>query len=131
MAGGYQRRGCGGMVDRSDPGLDAQDGVVVLVVVALGCGAGTRAAGFHPYSPIHAASNRAPDSRAVAWMLGLAWTFVPPALVTPNTPVVSEIGVYAIAGVLMATTVAIVTGLCWLSWLKRGNVRTVILDAPD
>ena len=24
----------------------------------------------------------------------------------------------------MATTVAIVTGLCWLSWLKRGNVRT-------
>lgn len=68
---------------------------------------------------------------AVAWMLGLAWTFAPPALVTPNTPVVSEIGVYAIAGVLMATTVAIVTGLCWLSWLKRGNVRTVILDAPD
>jgi hypothetical protein len=61
---------------------------------------------------------------AVAWILGLSWTFAPPALVTPNTPVVSEIGVYAIAGILMATTVAIVTGLCWLSWLKRGNVRT-------
>jgi hypothetical protein len=68
---------------------------------------------------------------AVAWMLGLSWTFAPPALVTPDTPVVSEIGVYAIAGILMATTVAIVTGLCWLSWLKRGNVRTAILDAPD
>jgi hypothetical protein len=68
---------------------------------------------------------------AVAWMLGLSWTFVPVALVKPNTPVVSEIGVYAIAGILMATTVAIVTGLCWLSWLKRGNLRTAIADAPE
>ena len=68
---------------------------------------------------------------AVAWMLGLSWTFAPPALVKPNTPVVSEIGVYAIAGVLMATTVAIITGLCWLSWLKRGNVRTVVREFAD
>jgi predicted RND superfamily exporter protein len=51
--------------------------------------------------------------------------------VTPNTPVVSEIGVYAIAGILMATTVAIVTGLCWLSWLKHGNLGTAISDVPD
>jgi hypothetical protein len=68
---------------------------------------------------------------AVAWMLGLSWTFAPPALVRPNTPVVSEIGVYAIAGVLMATTVAIITGMCWLSWLKRGNVRTVARELAD
>ena len=46
--------------------------------------------------------DRVPDSRAlvkfnaVAWMLGLAWTFAPPALVTPNTPD-SPNGVLAIA----------------------------------
>jgi hypothetical protein len=68
---------------------------------------------------------------ALAWMLGLSWTFVPPALVRPETPIVSEIGVYAIAGVLMATTVAIISGLCWLSWLKGGNVRTVIREVSD
>jgi hypothetical protein len=68
---------------------------------------------------------------AVAWMLGLSWTFAPPALVKPNTPVVSEIGVYAIAGVLMATTVAIITGLCWLSWLKHGNLRMVVREILD
>jgi len=68
---------------------------------------------------------------ALAWMLGLSWTFVPAALVKPDTPVVSEIGVYAIAGVLMATTVAIITGLCWLSWLKRGNLRSAIPEVPD
>lgn len=68
---------------------------------------------------------------AVAWILGLSWTLAPPALIKPDTPVVSEIGVYAIAGVLMAATVAIITGMCWLSWLKRGNVRTAIRDVPD
>jgi hypothetical protein len=68
---------------------------------------------------------------AIAWILGLSWTLAPPALVKPNTPVVSEIGVYAIAGILMATTVAIVTGMCWLSWLRHGNVATIIPDAPD
>jgi hypothetical protein len=68
---------------------------------------------------------------ALAWLLGLSWTFAPAALVKPDTPVVSEVGVYAIAGVLMATTVAIITGLCWLSWLKRGSVRTVIREVPD
>jgi hypothetical protein len=68
---------------------------------------------------------------AIAWLLGLSWTLAPPALVKPDTPVISEIGVYAIAGVLMATTVAIITALCWLSWLKRGNVRTVVREVPD
>jgi hypothetical protein len=68
---------------------------------------------------------------AIAWLLGLSWTIAPPALVKPDTPVISEVGVYAIAGVLMATTVAIITGLCWLSWLKRGNVRPVVREVPD
>jgi hypothetical protein len=68
---------------------------------------------------------------AVAWMLGLSWTFVPPALVRPDTPVISEIGVYAIAGVLMASTVALITGMCWLGWLKRGSVLTVVREVPD
>jgi hypothetical protein len=68
---------------------------------------------------------------ALAWMLGLSWTFVPPALVKPETPVFSEIGVYAIAGVLMASTVAMITGMCWLGWLKHGSVRTVIPEVPD
>lgn len=68
---------------------------------------------------------------ALAWLLGLSWTFAPPAVVKPDTPVISEIGVYAIAGVLMATTVGIITGLCWLSWLKRGSVRPVIREVPD
>jgi hypothetical protein len=68
---------------------------------------------------------------AVAWLLGLSWTFAPPVLVKPDTPVVSEIGVYAIAGVMMASTVAIITGMCWLGWLKRGNVRTTIREVPD
>jgi hypothetical protein len=68
---------------------------------------------------------------AVAWTLGLSWTFVPPALVRPDTPVISEIGVYAIAGVLMASTVALITGMCWLGWLKRGSVLTVVREVPD
>jgi hypothetical protein len=67
----------------------------------------------------------------VAWMLGLSWTFVPPALVRPETPVISEVGVYFIAGVLMASTVALITGTCWLSWLKHGSVRTVVREVPD
>jgi hypothetical protein len=67
----------------------------------------------------------------VAWTLGLSWTFLPPLLVRPDTPVISEIGVYAIAGVLMASTVALITGLCWLSWLKRGSLRTIVREVPD
>jgi hypothetical protein len=67
----------------------------------------------------------------VAWTLGLSWTFLPPALVRPETPLISEIGIYAIAGVLMASTVALITGLCWLGWLKRGSVRTIVREVPD
>jgi hypothetical protein len=68
---------------------------------------------------------------AVAWLLGMSWTFALARLITAETPIVSEIGMYAIAGALMATTVALITGLCWLSWLKNGTVRTVAPAAPD
>jgi hypothetical protein len=42
-----------------------------------------------------------------------------------NTRLLSLIGIYAMAGLLMATTVAVITGLCWFSWLRTGVVRTV------
>ena len=60
----------------------------------------------------------------LAWSLGIMWTFAPSPLVDASTPILSLIGIYAVAGLLMATTVAVITGLCWLSWLRTGIVRT-------
>jgi hypothetical protein len=53
---------------------------------------------------------------ALAWLLGIFWTFAPSPLVDAGTPIFALIGIYAVAGVLMAVTVAVITGLCWLSW---------------
>jgi hypothetical protein len=61
----------------------------------------------------------------LAWSLGICWTFAPTPLVNASTPILSLIGIYAIAGLLMATTVAVITGLCWLSWLRSGTIRIV------
>ena len=61
----------------------------------------------------------------LAWWLGLCWTFAPSPLVDASTPIFALIGIYAVAGVLMAVTVAVITGLCWLSWLRSGTVRAV------
>jgi hypothetical protein len=61
----------------------------------------------------------------LAWSLGICWTFAPSPLVNASTPFLWLIGIYAMAGLLMATTVAVITGLCWLSWLRSGTVRTV------
>jgi hypothetical protein len=60
-----------------------------------------------------------------AWSLGICWTFALSPLVNASTPLLSLIGIYAVAGLLMATTVAVITGLCWLSWLRGGTIRTV------
>ena len=60
----------------------------------------------------------------LAWSLGIMWTFAPSPLVDASTPILSLISIYAVAGLLMATTVAVITGLCWLSWLRTGIVRT-------
>jgi hypothetical protein len=68
---------------------------------------------------------------AGAWLLGICWTFAPSSLITIDTPFVSQVGIYAIAGGLMATTVAIITGLCWLSWLKGGSILTAGPIDPD
>jgi hypothetical protein len=61
----------------------------------------------------------------LAWSLGICWTFAPSPLINASTPLLSLIGIYAMAGLLMATTVAVITGLCWFSWLRTGVVRTV------
>jgi hypothetical protein len=61
----------------------------------------------------------------LAWSLGICWTFAPTPLVNASTPILSLIGIYAIGGLLMATTVAVITGLCWLSWLRSGTIRIV------
>jgi hypothetical protein len=61
----------------------------------------------------------------LAWLLGITWTFAPSPVVNASTPTITLILTYAVAGLLMAITVAIVTGLCWRGWLKRGVVRTV------
>jgi hypothetical protein len=62
---------------------------------------------------------------ALAWLLGICWTFAPSPLVNASTPIFALILIYAVAGVLMAATVAVITGLCWLSWLRSSTVRLV------
>jgi hypothetical protein len=47
----------------------------------------------------------------VAWLLGIAWTLVPAPFVDQSTPTVALILIYGIAGLCMAATVAVVTGL--------------------
>jgi hypothetical protein len=61
----------------------------------------------------------------LAWSLAICWTLAPSPLVNASTPLLSLIGIYATAGLLMATTIAVITGLCWFSWLRTGVVRTV------
>jgi hypothetical protein len=51
----------------------------------------------------------------LAWLLGICWTFAPSPLVNASTPIFALIVIYALAGLLMAVTVAVITGLCWLS----------------
>ena len=59
----------------------------------------------------------------LAWLLGLSWTFAPSPVVDASTPTSALILIYIVAGLLMAITVAVITGLCWLRWLRRGVVR--------
>ena len=75
-------------------------------------------------SAIHTA-RRSIWVNVLAWSLGICWTFAPSPLVNASTPLLSLIGIYAVAGLLMATTVAVITGLCWLSWLRAGIIRTI------
>jgi len=47
----------------------------------------------------------------VAWLLGIAWTLLPSPWIDQSTPTGTLILVYAVAGLCMAATVAVVTGL--------------------
>lgn len=48
---------------------------------------------------------------AVSWIVGVTWTIVPSPIIDESTPVPVLLVVYVVAGGLMATTVAIITGL--------------------
>jgi hypothetical protein len=47
----------------------------------------------------------------VAWLVGISWTLAPSPFVDQSTPVQSLILIYGLAGLCMAATVAIITGL--------------------
>jgi hypothetical protein len=46
-----------------------------------------------------------------AWLLGIAWTLAPSPMVDQSTPAGALILIYSIAGLCMAATVAVVTGM--------------------
>lgn len=53
-----------------------------------------------------------------AWLAGIVFTFLPSPLVDESTPAALTFTLFALGGVLMATTVAVVTG-----WGLRGMLR--------
>ena len=131
LAGGDQRGGRNSVVDRTPPEFDSSHSLVLTRTVA-----GRRDSRARPCCYPSAAQYLLLRSailtarrwiwvNVLAWSLGICWTFAPSPLVNASTPLLSLIGIYAVAGLLMATTVAVITGLCWLSRLRSGTVRTV------
>jgi hypothetical protein len=59
-----------------------------------------------------------------AWLLGIAWTLAPSPFVDQSTQMASLILIYGIAGLCMAATVAIITGVGMI-WLLRSQNRLV------
>ncbi len=53
-----------------------------------------------------------------AWLVGIGFTFLPSPLIDESSPVALTFTLFAIGGVLMATTVALLTGL-GLRWMSR------------
>ena len=53
-----------------------------------------------------------------AWLLGIAWTLVPSPVVDQSTPARGLILAYGLAGLCMAATVAVVTGVGMIRLLK-------------
>jgi hypothetical protein len=53
-----------------------------------------------------------------AWLLGIAWTLAPSPVVDQSTPAGALILIYGIAGLCMAATVAIVTGVGMIRLLQ-------------
>ena len=50
-------------------------------------------------------------ANVIAWLAGLPWTFVLPALLPESAPMPVWIGTFVLAGVLMGLTVGLITGL--------------------
>jgi hypothetical protein len=46
-----------------------------------------------------------------AWLLGITWTLLPSTFVDQSIPTAVLIVIYGIAGICMAATVAVITGL--------------------
>ena len=131
MAGGDQRGSRTSLVDRAAPEFDSSHSLVLTRNLAHCAVLGSALLLSIPTaqylllrSVIHTAG-RWIWVNVLAWSLGICWTFAPSPLVNASTPILSLIGIYAMAGLLMATTVAVITGLCWLSWLRSGTIRTV------
>lgn len=59
---------------------------------------------------------------AGAWAVGLLWTFAPSPFIDETTPVPVLFAVYLLAGLLMAATVAVLTGFA---------ARRIVLAAPS
>jgi hypothetical protein len=53
-----------------------------------------------------------------AWLLGIAWTLAPSPVVDQSTPAGALILIYGIAGLCMAATVAVVTGVGMIQLLQ-------------
>jgi hypothetical protein len=53
-----------------------------------------------------------------AWLLGIAWTLAPSPVVDESTPAGALIVIYSIAGLCMAATVAVVTGVGMIKLLQ-------------
>jgi hypothetical protein len=54
----------------------------------------------------------------VAWLLGITWTLLPSPWVDQSTPTGTLIVIYGVAGLCMATTVALITGVGMIRLLQ-------------
>jgi hypothetical protein len=60
---------------------------------------------------------------AVAWTVGIAWLLFASPLVQDNADLTNLVGLYTVAGLLMALTVAFITGLTML-WMLNGAAKS-------
>ena len=60
---------------------------------------------------------------ALAWTAGIGWLLLAAPLVQDSTDLVHLIGLYTVAGFLMALTIATITGL-GMRWMLGGTVRS-------
>ena len=58
----------------------------------------------------------------VGWLVGIGWTFAVSPLVDAETPIPQLVALYVLAGLLMALTIAVATGMCWIRWLRQSDL---------